>query len=185
METVHLTSGQIEAGMDLVSASPKERGRLEAIVIRPRADEREVLKTAHLSPEGGVKGDRWAASTSLRLPDGSPDPRTQVSLMNARILRLVAVTDDRVCLAGDNLIVDLDLSETNVPVGQKLAIGDTVLQVTDIPHTGCGKFVERFGADATRFINAASRKSLHLRGRYARVLKTGAVNVGDTIRKVN
>ena len=165
-------------------ASPKDQGTLEAIVIRPETDQRELLEKVSLSPEGGVEGDRWAATSFLRLPDGRPDPKVQVSLMNARILRLIARDDRRIDLAGDNLVVDLDLSEANIPVGQKLAVGETLLQVSDIPHTGCGAFAERYGPDAVRFINAAERKHLHLRGIYAQVLQAGSIRTGDAIRKV-
>jgi hypothetical protein len=184
MKATHLTTEQIESGMPDAVASPKDQGRLEAIVIRPEEDEREMLQAAVLSPEGGVAGDRWPTCSSLRLPDGRPDPRDQVSLMNARMLRLIAGHDDRLALAGDNLIVDLDLTEANLPAGQKLRVGEALLEITDHAHTGCGKFASRFGRDAVRYINAAERKHLHLRGLYARVLEAGTVRVGDAVRKV-
>ncbi len=184
MKVEHLTTEQIEAGLSDVLASPEDRGKLEAIVIRPETDKRELLEAVFLSPDGGVEGDRWAAACWRRLSDGRPDPDVQVSLMNARILRLIARDDQRIGLAGDNLVVDLNLSEANIPVGQKLAVGEALLQVTDIPHTGCGKFAERYGPDAVRFINAAERKSLHLRGIYARVLQAGTVRTGDVVCKV-
>jgi len=180
----HLTTEQIEAGLSDVLASPKDQGKLEAIVIRPETDKRELLEAVFLSPEGGVEGDRWATTCWRRLSDGRPDPDVQVSLMNTRILRLIARDDQRIGLAGDNLVVDMNLSEANIPVGQKLAVGEALLQVTDIPHTGCGKFAERYGQDAVRFINAAERKSIHLRGIYARVLQAGTVRTGDVVRKV-
>jgi MOSC domain-containing protein YiiM len=87
-------------------------------------------------------------------------------------------------LAGDNLIVDLDLSAANLPPGQRLVAGEALLEVTDAPHTGCKAFAQRFGPDAVRYINAGERKSIHLRGRYCRVLQAGTVRVGDMIRKV-
>jgi MOSC domain-containing protein YiiM len=104
--------------------------------------------------------------------------------MNSRLLKMIAGNDDRMCLAGDNLIVDLDLSEANIPVGQKLAVGEALIQVTEVLHTGCNKFADRYGKDAVRFINAVERKPLRLRGLYARVLKAGTVQTGDVIRKV-
>jgi MOSC domain-containing protein YiiM len=104
--------------------------------------------------------------------------------MNARLLRLIAADDERMALAGDNLIVDLDLSQANLPAGQKLAIGEAVIQISDQPHTGCGKFAQRFGPDAVRFINAAERRPLRLRGVYARVLEAGTIHTGDAIHKI-
>lgn len=183
MEAMHLSTIQIQAGMADVLASPQDQGQLQAIVIRPKEDERQLLESAYLSPEAGVEGDGWVVSGEPRLRDGRPDPRTQVSLMNARFLKLIAGREDRVSLAGDNLIVDLDLSEANMPVGQLLAVGTVVLEITGVPHTGCSKFAERFGPDATRFVNSRKHKALHLRGRYARVLQAGTVHVGDTVGK--
>jgi len=176
MEIEYLTSEQIEAGLSDVMASPQDRGKLEAIVIRPEQNQREYREAVYLSPEGGVEGDRWATSGG--------DPRAQVSLMNARLLKMIARDDERIALAGDNLVVDLDLSETNIQPGQKLTVGEALLQVTDLAHTGCGKFSERFGPDAVRYINAAERRPLHLRGLYAHVLKAGTVRVGDVVHKV-
>jgi MOSC domain-containing protein YiiM len=181
MEVDHLTTEQIETGMSDVFASPQERGKLEAIFIRPGPDQRENLEAIYLSPEGGVEGDRWATST---VQDGKPNPHAQVSLMNARLLKMIAREEECMSLAGDNLIVDLDLSETNIPAGQKLAVGEALLEVTDLAHTGCGKFAERFGSDAVRYINAGERRHLRLRGLYACVLKAGTVRVGDVVQKV-
>ena len=87
-------------------------------------------------------------------------------------------------LAGDNLVVDLDLGTDNLPAGQRLRVGDAVLEMTDAPHTGCNKFVARFGRDAAVFVNAAERRALRLRGRYARIVQAGTVRVGDRVEKV-
>ena len=73
-------------------------------------------------------------------------------------------------LAGDQLIVDLDLSESNLPAWTKLAIGDAVIEITDQPHQGCAKFTQRFGLDAHRFVNSEVGTELHLRGVNARVV---------------
>ena len=88
------------------------------------------------------------------------------------------------CLAGDNLIVDLDLSETNLPMGSQLAIGpEVVVEISDLSHTGCSKFAGRYGPEAREFTNDARGKSLHLRGRYARVVHGGIISIGETVRK--
>jgi hypothetical protein len=180
----HLTAIELEQGLPNVLASPADVGRLEAIVIRPTTNERRALNMARVTPEGGVDGDRWVSDSHRRSKGGAVDPGDQVSLMNVRFLRQIAGSDDAICLAGDNLIVDLDLSETNLPAGSQLAIGDeVVIEISDHSHTGCSKLASRYGKDARAFMNNARGKSLHLRGRYARVVTGGTVSVGDRVRK--
>ncbi len=105
--------------------------------------------------------------------------------MNARFLRQIAGHDDAVALADDNLIVDLDLSEENLPPGSRLAIGgEAVIEINDAPHTGCGAFQRRYGADARAFMNNARGMQLHLRGRYGHVVAGGTIAVGDAVRKL-
>ena len=58
-----------------------------------------------------------------------------------------------------------------------------VIEITDQPHTGCAKFRARFGADALAFVNTGLGKELRLRGLNARVVQSGPIAVGDTIRK--
>jgi MOSC domain-containing protein YiiM len=105
--------------------------------------------------------------------------------MNARFLRQVAGGEDALALAGDNLIVDLDLSDENMPPGTRLAIGDSVvIEVNGEPHTGCGKFQKRYGAEARAFMNNERGTQLHLRGRYGSIVAGGEIAVGDLVRKV-
>ena len=104
--------------------------------------------------------------------------------MNTRCLDLVAGSRDRWALAGDNLLVDLDLSEVNLATGQRLKIGEAILEITAKPHTGCSKFSQRFGAEALKFVNSAEGKALRLRGVHAQVIQPGRITVGDRIEKL-
>src|SRR5262245_27716802 len=108
---------ELEQGLAEVIASPTETGRLTAIFVRPATNERRSLESAVLTLDGGIDGDRWVTDSFYRLEDGKSDPRCQVSVMNDRFLRQIAVEQDAMCLAGDNLIVDLDLSEASLPAG--------------------------------------------------------------------
>jgi hypothetical protein len=180
----HLTTAQLEAGLDLLRQSPKDRGTLEMIVRRPRVDAREVLTEGELDLEMGLLGDTWLERGSSRTADGAAHPDMQLNVINARLLDLVAGDKSRWPLAGDQLVVDFDLSEENIPPGTQLAIGDAVIEVTAQPHTGCQKFVTRFGREAMLFVNSPVGKQLHLRGINARVVTPGTIRQGDSVRKL-
>jgi MOSC domain-containing protein YiiM len=179
----HLSLDELKESLSEILQSPKDRGILRAIVIRPETDARVSLEQCELSPEGGVHGDNWAKGCWMSLPDGRPHPDVQVTIMNARTLALIAQAQERWPLAGDNLVVDLDLSGDNLPAGTRLSAGSALLEITPVPHNGCKKFAERFGIDATRFVNSRDGKQVHLRGIYARIVEPGVITVGDTIEK--
>ncbi len=179
----HLTAEELEAGLGEILRSPKDGGLLELIVRRPRVGEREVLGEGSLDLDEGLVGDNWKDRPSSRTPDGSPHPDMQLNVMNSRALALVARERGRWALAGDQLILDMDLSEENLPAGARLALGSAVIEVTEQPHTGCKKFVERFGLDAMKFVNAAERKGHRLRGLNARAVRPGVIRAGDAVRK--
>lgn len=179
-----LTTEELEAGLAEIGRSPKNDGVLEMIVRRPQIGGREILQEGQLDLTDGLAGDSWKIRSSKRTADGTPHPDMQLNLMNSRVVALVSQDKSRWHLAGDQLYVDLDLSESNVPAGTRLAIGSAVIEVTAQPHIGCAKFVERFGLDAMKFVNSGEREDLHLRGINARVVRPGAVRVGDTISKL-
>ena len=167
--------------LDEVLRSPADGGRLEMIVRRPNDGEREVVESGELDVELGLVGDNWKERGSRNTPDRLADPEAQLNIMNIRAARLVAGSDDRVPLAGDQFFVDLDLSPENLPAGTRLQIGSAVIEVTGRPHTGCAKFTRRFGLDAHRWINGVVGKRYRLRGICAKVVVPGVVTRGDEI----
>jgi len=181
----HLTTSELEAGLEEIGRSPKDEGVLEMIVRRPQVGEREVLQEGQLDPDEGLVGDSWKTRGSRRTPGSTPHPDMQLNLMNSRVVALVSQDKSRWPLAGDQLFVDLDLGEGNLPAGTRVAIGSAVIEVTAEPHTGCSKFVERFGLDAREFVNSPERRALHLRGINARVVRAGVIRVGDTLAKLS
>ncbi len=184
LEIYHLSMEELEAGLDHIRQSPRENGVVKLIVRRPNVDERELLQEAELSLSDGLVGDNWKPRGSKSMPDGSANPEAQVTVMNARAAALVAQSDERWPLAGDQLYVDFDLSDENIPPGTQLQIGSAVLEVSAKPHTGCNKFSSRFGVEALKFVNSPEGKHLHLRGINTKVVKAGTFRVGDAVKKL-
>jgi len=180
----HLSMAQLEAGLDRIRQSPKDSGVLEMICSRPQIEEREVVEQAELHVLEGLVGDNWKSRGSSSMPDRSPNPEMQLNIMNSRTIGLIAQTRDRWALAGDQLFIDMDLSGENLPPGTHVAVGTAILEVTPPPHTGCKKFMARFGVDAMKFVNSPAGRQLCLRGINAKVVKGGIVRVGDLVRKI-
>jgi MOSC domain-containing protein YiiM len=175
--TVYVEADRLEAGLTHVLAAPTELGTVELVVRRPVEGEREVLEEGVIDFPGLV-GDRHTLRRDTHAG-------TEITLMNARVVDLLADGDrDRWQLAGDQLYVDLDLRQENLPAGTRLQVGSATLEVSEMPHTGCAKFTARFGSDATRFVNAKANRELRLRGLNARVVTPGTVRPGDAIRKL-
>lgn len=180
---VHRTWTELDAALDHIRAAPQDHGVLEMIVSRPAINTRDVLDEATLDTTVGLVGDTWVQRKSSRTKDASPHPEMQLTLMNSRVVDLVSGDRARWPLAGDQLYVDLDLSVRNLPPGTRLAVGEAIIEVSTQPHTGCDKFVGRFGLEAMKFVNSTLGRKLNLRGINARVVRGGRIRVGDLLRK--
>ena len=179
----HLSAEQLEAGLAHIHESPQDGGVLGMIVCRPRTNEREVLNEGVLDLFEGLVGDNWrarggAAAHAREYLD------MQLNVMNSRVAALVAGSRERWALAGDQLYLDMDLSDDNLPPGTQLQLGDAVIEVTAAPHTGCRKFAARFGVDAVKFVNSPHGLRQNLRGINARIAEPGTIRVGDIASKV-
>jgi MOSC domain-containing protein YiiM len=174
---LHRTTAELEQLLDGILAAPSDEGSLEMIVIRPAEGERRLVDSADLDLTSGLVGDNW-------LERGSGTAENQLTLMNVRATDAVAVSRDRWQLAGDQLLVDFDLSVANLPPGARVAIGDAIVEMSSMPHTGCAKFSGRFGAEALRFVNVGVGRENRLRGANAFVVVPGRIAVGDVVRKL-
>jgi hypothetical protein len=168
---------ELNAGFASIAGSPPDEGRLEMVVRRPAEDEREVVTEARIEPGHGLVGDSWSSRAKV-------SAEAEITLMNARCIALLAGSRERWPLAGDQLYVDLDLSEANLPAGSRLRVGEAVLEVSAKPHRGCAKFAARFGDEALRFVSSEQGLAARLRGLNARVVDAGTVRVGDAVAKV-
>ena len=181
MSTVHTTRDELDQQLPTLRSLPTGEGTLELIVTRPQEGERETHESAELTLEDGLVGDRWKARVGA---DGRPDRHNQLTIASTHLLGLIA-EPERWALAGDNLLVDIGLDKDSLPAGSRLAIGDTVVEISEEPHTGCAKFSARFGSDALKFINSPEGRQLRLRGLNAKVVVPGTISVGDPIRRLS
>lgn len=171
-----LTFADLEAGWRDTEQSPQDMGTVEMIVRRPKPEAREELECATFSAEAGLAGDDW-----LRR---SADPDAQITMMNSRLINLLAGDKSRWALSGDQLFVDLDISQDNLPAGARLQIGEVVMEVSPLPHTGCTKFARRFGGAARKWVMTDEGQLARRRGIYTKVIVDGEIRVGDRIQKL-
>jgi hypothetical protein len=165
-----------------VAASPRDAGIVHGIVARPDRDRRVIVTEAVLDETEGMVGDNWLARGSSSTSDGLANPESQLTIMSTRVLAAIEPDEARWALAGDQLLVDFDLSLEHLPAGTHILVGEAELVISEKPHTGCAKFSGRFGSDALRWINSPVGRDGRYRGVNARVVRGGSVRVGDTIR---
>ncbi|HET9260793.1 MAG TPA: MOSC domain-containing protein [Acidimicrobiia bacterium] len=172
---------ELESLLDEILAAPKDAGPVEMIARRPKENQREVVETAELTTRSGLVGDNWIDRVD---GNGEPHTKTQLTLMNARVADAVAVTRERWPLAGDQIYVDFDISHENLPAGSRIKVGTAVVEISEVPHTGCAKFSGRFGKEALRFANVGVGRDNRFRGVNAFVVEDGVVSVGDKVTKL-
>jgi hypothetical protein len=169
-----------DARVQDVRAAPADEGIVELIVRRPAEGDRELLDEARIDEDLGLIGDRWATRDVDRTPAYLS---AQLTVISTRVLAVIEPDQARWPMAGDQLYVDFDLSEANLPAKSRLAVGTAILEVSETPHTGCAKFSARFGSDALRWINSPIGRAHRMRGLNARVVRGGVIHKGDRIHK--
>ena len=169
-----LSLGDLERELRGLARAPTDRGRVSLIIRRIAGGRREILDAVEVSTDAGVPGDAWGRR-------GQRDSGMQIAVMQADVAKLIA-NGQPLTLFGDNLILELDLSASNLPAGTRLRVGGALLEVTPFPHNGCKKFQARFGPDALRFVSMKELRHRNLRGIYMRVLETGDVRAGDPVQ---
>jgi len=171
--SLHRALADLEAGLQSLPVLPSDTGRLVLIVCRRAPGIHEAIERASLCPNEGVPGDEWN-----RRPPRKAE--AQLTVIRHDVAELIA-NGQALTVSGDNLVVDLDISAANLPIGTRLRVADAIVEVSPKPHNGCSKFQGRFGADALRFVQAPATRHLNLRGIYWRVVEAGAVSVGSPI----
>ncbi|HEX2194958.1 MAG TPA: MOSC domain-containing protein [Candidatus Limnocylindria bacterium] len=175
------TFDELEALWAAMPRPPRERGTVRLLCVRREPGVHETPQTVSVTVDGGLDGDRWALGWQRR----DPQRDAQVTLMMAPVTELVAAGRRPLHEAGDNILVDFDIGADNLPPGARLRVGDALLEISEVPHTGCSKFAARFGQDALRWANWRHWRERRLRGVNARVVAGGTVRVGDPVERLS
>jgi hypothetical protein len=179
-----VTAKELAAALPAILAAPRDAGVTRLLCSRPKPNHRTFPQTLTFTRASGVAGDFESSRPWLTLPDGSPDPRNQVSIMSWQVLDLVWRDRDRVAHPGDNIAVDMNLTAHNLPVGTLLAAGTAILRVSDEPNDGCVKWKVRSGRAAYDWSTRDDHLPLRLRGVYCSVEQDGEMHLGDTLRRL-
>lgn len=182
--TDFVTAEALAAALPDVLAAPDTDAPVHLLCARPGYNKRVFADRLTLTRAEGVVGDFEMSKPWLKLPDGDPDPRIQVSILSLRVLNLVWRNRDSVAHPGDTIIADLNMSEANLPAGSLIRAGTAVLRVSDLWNDGCVKWKVRYGRDAYKWVSAPAHEHLRLRGILCSIEEDGEVALGDTITRL-
>jgi hypothetical protein len=175
----HVTTATLTAALPHVLAAPKTDAPIAMLCYRPDFGQRTFPDSLTLTKAMGIPGERWLKHPWLRLADGTPDPRIQVSLLPTRVLELVWQDRETTPHPGDPIVADLDMTDANMPPGTLIQAGTAILRVSDEWNNGCVKWKARYGADAAAWITA--QPQLRLRGLLCSVEQDGVLHVTDRL----
>lgn len=181
---MHITRSELDDLLPEILAAPKDGAAVSMLCSRPGRNQRAFPEQMEFTRENGIPGERWATQPWLKLPDGSPDPQIQVCILNSRVLDAVWRDRENVAHPGDTFILDMDLSYENLPVGQRLQVGDVVLKVSEEFNTGCAKWKVRYGRESFDWINDPENVKYRLRGILCSIESNGVIRNGDIVKKL-
>lgn len=186
--TYKATMAELCSAIPYILDAPKDTAPIDILCHRADFGMRAYPNEITVSPEGGIDGERWMKHPWLRLEDGSPDPRIQVSILPRRVFDIAVgglEAKGGNLHPGDTIIADIDTSEANMPIGQRLTIGTSVIEVTDYFNDGCVKWKVRNGAAAKAWIVEPDHIKYRLRGVLCKVVQAGVIAKTDLIRKTD
>lgn len=179
-----VTAAELAAALPSILAAPRDTGVARLLCARPRPNARSFPDKLTFTRAAGVVGDFEMSRPWLELPDGSPDPRIQVSIMPWQVLDLCWRDRDRVDHPGDNIAVDMNLTTDALPPGTLLAAGTAILRVTDVPNDGCAKWKVRCGHAAYDWVISPDALIQRRRGLFCSVEQDGELRLGDSLRRI-
>lgn len=174
-----ITLAELDAALPHVRAAPKTNAPILGLCLRPAIGQRAFPDRISMTQAHGIPGERWLTTPWMRLGDGSPDPRIQVSILPSRVMDLVW-QDRSQPHPGDPIVADFETSEANLPVGTLIQAGTAVLRVSDVWNDSCAKWKVRYGRDAYDWVRG--NQSLRLRGILCSVEVDGEVRLDDRLQ---
>lgn len=164
-----------------ITAAPRDNAEIEMLCLRPGYGQRRLVDQITLTVDQGMPGERWATAPWLTLPDGSPDPRIQVSILPKRVMDAVWLDRDNTVHPGDPIVADLETSEASLPAGTRLKAGSAILEVSDAFNEGCVKWKVRYGTEAKDWLVTPENRPLRLRGLLCRIVQDGVLTKSDRL----
>lgn len=176
-----VTEEELANALPHVLAAPRDDAPVSMLLYRRKYNDRVFTERLKLTRADGVDGDFEMKMPWLELPDGSADPRIQVSILPQRVLDLCWRNRKTTRHPGDQIIADMNMSLENLPTGSMIRVGTAVLRVSDIWNDGCVKWKARYGRPAYYWTRAKEHESLRLRGIFCSIEEDGEVAIGDKI----
>lgn len=177
------TAEDLHRALPHVLAAPKDDAPIHTLCFRPGFGKRDFRDRLTLTADQGIPGERWMKHPWMKLEDGSPDPRIQVSILGIRVMQAV-MTEPGMLHPGDPIVADMEFSHANMPVGTRLQLGTAVVEVSDVWNDACVKWKARYGTPALDWVRAPGHPELRLRGVLCRIVQDGEVTLTDRIRKI-
>ena len=176
-----VTTAELTQALPHLMTAPKTDAPIHSLCLRPGLGKRSFPARITMTRAQGIPGERWLNTPWLKLPDGAPDPRIQVSILPSRILNLVWRDRTATPHPGDTIVADLDCALKNLPAGTLIKAGTAILKVSDVFNAGCAKWKVRYGADARAFMDAPGHPDLRLRGILCSIEQGGEVTLTDRL----
>ncbi|WP_331459957.1 hypothetical protein [Cochlodiniinecator piscidefendens] len=183
-EPIHSSLDELNALLPDMAAAQTDSAVVKYLCFREGYGQRAFVDALELSRDRGIIGERWTKAPWLKLPDGQPDPRIQVCILSKQVLNAVWKSREISTHPGDTFVLDMNLSEANLPVGQLLQVGTAVLRVSDVFNDACVKWQARYGKTAKEWINAPHLRDLRPRGVLCEIAGGGIVRNGDIVTKI-
>ncbi|MDE2791552.1 MAG: hypothetical protein OXI81_14185 [Paracoccaceae bacterium] len=179
----YVTEAELDRRLAWITGAPSE-APIDVLCHRPGFSERSFPDSISVSVAGGIDGERWLEHPWMKLADGSPDPRIQVSILSKRLVDIVWTDRENTIHPGDTIIADINLSEENFPAGTRISVGSAVLEVSDLFNNACAKWKVRYGPESYKWVNRPEYRHLRLRGALCKVVKDGIIRADDVLRRV-